>query len=459
MRTNLLLDTDSYKTGMFLQYPPNTEHLYSYIESRGGKWASTVFFGLQMILMEGLCQGFTVADVEEAAVFYATHGVPFNKNGFLAMYRKYQRPGTDTADFPVRIKAVKEGTVVPTRNILMSVESTDKEFFWIVSYLETMLLRVWYPVTVATQSYMCKKIIQGYLRRTSDDPAAEIMFKLHDFGSRGVSSRESAGLGGAAHLVNFMGSDTVEGVRYANHFYKSPMSGFSIPAAEHSTITSWGREGEVNAYSNMLKQFAKPGALVAIVSDSYDLWKAISTYWGQELRRQVVESGAIVVIRPDSGVPHEVVLKSVQLLDKAFGSKPNSMGYKVLNNVRVIQGDGINAESIDLILHALEENGYSASNVAFGMGGALLQSINRDTLRFAMKCSWAQVDGKGREVFKDPITDPGKKSKAGRLSLVKENGEYKTVPETAEGDLLEVVYENGKLLRVQTLEEIRGLAK
>lgn len=287
-------------------------------------------------------------------------------------------------------------------------------------------MRIWYPTTVATQSYFIKKLILKYLEKTSDDPRAEIHFKLHDFGARGVSSRESAMIGGAAHLVNFMGSDTVIGVWCANKVYGSKMAGFSIPAAEHSSITSWGKKNEVEAYRNMLRQFAKPGSLVAIVSDSYDLWNAITHLWGEELKREVVESGATVIIRPDSGHPPTVVLKSLQLLEEKFGSKKNSKGYKVLNNVRVIQGDGINHDSIEEILHTITEAGFSATNVAFGMGGALLQQVNRDTQKFAMKCSSAIVDGVEVDVFKDPITDDGKRSKAGRLDLINDNG-YRTV--------------------------------
>jgi len=303
---------------------------------------------------------------------------------------------------------------------------------------------------------------------TADDTNAEIAFKLHDFGSRGVSSQESAGIGGAAHLVNFMGSDTIAGVVTANRYYKSQMAGFSIPAAEHSTITSWGRENEVEAYRNMLRQYAKPGALVAVVSDSYDIYNACENLWGGVLKQEVIDSGAVVVIRPDSGHPATVVLKCLQLLDSKFGHTVNTKGYKVLNNVRVIQGDGINADSIAEILNTIKGESYSASNVAFGMGGALLQQHNRDTQKFAMKCSYMEADGKGIQVFKEPITDSGKRSKRGRLDLVKRN--FGTQWETVElvrdangispdrplsNSALETVFENGLIMKEYTLDEIR----
>lgn len=456
MRTNLILDTDSYKPSQWLQYPPGTTAMYSYLESRGGKYSHTLFTGLQAIL-KTLEQGITKEDVEEAKVFLAAHGEPFNYEGWMHIVEKHG------GKLPLKIRAVPEGTIVPTHNVLATVESTDPECFWIVSWFETMLLRVWYPITVATQSWHIKQIIKGYLEKTSDNPAAELPFKLHDFGSRGVSSSESAAIGGAAHLINFMGSDTIQGVLHANRVYKAEMAGFSIPASEHSTMTAWGKDREVDAYRNMLKQFGKPNALFACVSDSYDLWNAVENLWGGELRDEVINSGATAVIRPDSGIPHEVVLKTLELLDSKFGSTYNSKAFKVLNNVRVIQGDGINEESIRKILETMTAAGYSATNIAFGMGGALLQQVNRDTQKFAFKCSEVTIDKHSVPVFKDPITDPGKASKKGRLDLVSlasKNFKLETVPGCENlGSVMKVVFLNGKVTKEYTLDEVRKNAE
>jgi nicotinamide phosphoribosyltransferase len=396
MHYNLILDVDSYKASHWLQYPPHTTAMYSYLESRGGKYPVTVFFGLQYILKQYLAQPIEPWMVEEAATFFAAHGVPFNTEGWRYIAEDLK------GRLPVRIKAVPEGSIVPIHNVLMTIESTDPKTFWLVSWLETLLLRVWYPTTVATQSWHLKQRIYKALVQTADEPDAEIAFKLHDFGARGVSSCETSGIGGMAHLVNFSGSDTVQGVLYANHFYHHPMAAYSIPAAEHSTITAWGREGEVQAYQNMLDRFAKPGALVAVVSDSYDLWNAVDRLWGDSLRQAVIDSGAMVVIRPDSGNPVEIVEKVLQRLDARFGSTLNGKGYKVLNHVRVIQGDGVNEDSISEILDSIERLGFSATNVAFGMGGALLQKLNRDTQQFAIKCSEVTVAGEAIAVYKDP---------------------------------------------------------
>jgi nicotinamide phosphoribosyltransferase len=451
MRYNPILDVDSYKASHWLQYPPNTTAMYSYLESRGGKYPVTVFFGLQYILKEYLTRPIESWMVDEAVSFFAAHGVPFNEAGWRYIAEDLN------GRLPIRISAVPEGTVVPVHNVLMTIESTDPKTFWLVSWLETLFLRVWYPTTVATQSWHLKKVIYGALAKTADDPDGEIAFKLHDFGARGVSSCESSGIGGMAHLVNFSGSDTVQGVVYANHYYHHPMAAFSIPAAEHSTITAWGKEGEALAYQNMLDQFAKPGSLVAVVSDSYDLWNAVDHLWGDRLRQAVIDSGATVIIRPDSGNPAQIVGQVLERLEQYFGSVINQKGYKVLNHVRVIQGDGVNEASMSEILANIETLGFSATNVAFGMGGALLQKLNRDTQKFAVKCSEVTVDGKAIAVYKDPITDPGKTSKKGRLALIKTDTGYKTVASSVD-DQLVCVYENGKILQEQSLEDIRQRA-
>ncbi|MBF2097001.1 MAG: nicotinate phosphoribosyltransferase [Gloeomargaritaceae cyanobacterium C42_A2020_066] len=457
MFSNLLLMTDSYKASHFLQYPPDTQYLYAYIESRGGAWDHTLFFGLQVFLQEYLGRPITQAMIDEAAAFFAAHGEPFHRAGFETILRDHG------GYLPLRIEAVPEGSLIPTHNVLVTVVNTDPRCPWLTTYLETALLRaVWYPTTVATKSWAAKQVIWEALLQSSDDPAGQIGFKLHDFGARGVSSAESAALGGAAHLVNFLGSDTVEGVRCANHYYRAGMAGFSIPAAEHSTITAWGRDREADAYANVLAQFAQPGSLVAVVSDSYDLWNAIDHLWGEQLRPAVIASGATVIIRPDSGNPLTVPIEVIKRLGQHFGTTTNAKGYQVLNQVRVIQGDGIQDEQvIATILHNLLSAGHSADNLAFGMGGGLLQQVNRDTLKFAMKCSALSRDGQQwQPVYKAPITDPSKQSKRGRLALIEVEGALHTVPlaDNSPGNQLRTVFENGQMLQEWDFEAIRRRA-
>tara|TARA_R110000751_G_scaffold55247_5_gene118470 strand:- start:21 stop:1439 length:1419 start_codon:yes stop_codon:yes gene_type:complete len=452
---NILLNVDSYKASHAFQYPPDTQYVYSYIESRGGKWDRLVFFGLQMFLKEYLCTPITREMIDAAEDFWRAHGEPFYRAGWDHILDAHD------GYLPVEIKAVPEGEIVPTGNVLVTVVNTDPKCFWLTSALETALLRaVWYPTTVATNSRHCKQVILRYLDLTSDD-RDQVAFKLHDFGARGVSSLESAALGGVAHLVNFRGTDTVSGVLAARKYYSEDMAGFSIPAAEHATMTAWGRDGEARAYRNMIRQFGGKGKLVAVVSDSYDLFNAVDKIWGEELRQEVIDSGATIVVRPDSGNPAVVPVDCVVHLGEKFGYSLNAKGYKVLAPcVRVIQGDGINIDTIERILRNLADKGWAADNIAFGMGGGLLQQLNRDTLKFAMKCSAAQIKGQWIDVYKDPITDHAKHSKRGRLALVRENGEYVTIAADAAGDrdVLIPVYRNGKLLCDWRFAEIRERA-
>jgi nicotinamide phosphoribosyltransferase len=346
-----------------------------------------------------------------------------------------------------------------------------------------LLRAIWYPTTVATNSYESKKLILAALEKTGDPTLID--FKLHDFGARGVSSLESAGLGGAAHLINFMGTDTVTALLAAREYYGADIAGFSIPAMEHSTVTSWGRDLEVESYRNMLKTYGKPGALLACVSDSYDIYNACKL-WGTELKDEVIASGATVVIRPDSGEPSEVVVKCMYILEKYFGSVTNAKGFRVLNNVRVIQGDGIDHASIRSILFCMEMAGFSADNIAFGQGGALLQQVNRDTMAFAMKCSAVGIrqfvqdtseladEGSGemkvvwRDVFKDPVTDHGKVSKKGRVQLWQCGNEYESAVTQPtrwvdngfqwEPALL-TVFRNGEIKHEITFDEVRANAR
>jgi nicotinamide phosphoribosyltransferase len=455
MLSNIILNTDSYKASHWLQYPPQMDGMFSYVESRGGLHPRTVFFGLQTILKGYLSKGVTAADIAEAKEVFAAHGEPFNEAGWRYIVREYG------GQLPVTIRAVPEGSVIPVQNVLATVEAVDPKCFWIASYLETLLLRVWYPTTVATISWYLKRLIGRYLRQTSDDPQGQLPFKLHDFGARGVSSLESAALGGLAHLVSFKGTDTVAALMAARKYYGESMAGFSIPAAEHSTITSWGREGEEAAYRNMVAQYGKPGAIFACVSDSYDVYAAIEHLWGSRIKQQVIDSGATLVVRPDSGHPPDVVERCAVLLDRAYGSTVNRKGFKVLNHVRLIQGDGVNAGSIEDILERLQRCGFAADNIAFGMGGALLQHMNRDTQKFAMKCSAARIDGKWVPVYKEPITDPDKVSKRGRLDLVRDGvtREYSTysmdeATSSQPSELIEV-FRNGVITQEWTLEEVR----
>ncbi len=453
MNKNLILLTDSYKISHYKQYPPQTEIVYSYLESRGGIFPGTVFFGLQYLLKEYF-QGpvITHEKVAEAKEVLDQHLGPgvFNAKGWLRLLQKHE------GFLPVSIKAVPEGMRINSHNVLMTIENTDPEFYWLTNYLETLLVQVWYPTTVATLSYYMKEMILDFLKRTGDEEG--INFKLHDFGFRGVSSVESAAIGAAAHLINFQGTDTMAGLTMARDYYGAKMPGFSIPASEHSTITSWGREHELDAMRNMLEQY--PKGLVACVSDSFDIYNACDNLWGKELKRVILDREGCLIIRPDSGYPPEVILKVLRILGKRFGYTMNKKGYKVLNpKVRVIQGDGIDYDMCQVILSTMELEGWSADNIAFGMGGKLLQGTNRDTMKFAFKCSAIQRKGEWIDVYKDPITDNGKMSKRGRLKLHRTDVKnFSTVAEktpTTQDDILAEVFRDGHILKEYTFDDVR----
>jgi nicotinamide phosphoribosyltransferase len=467
-RENLILLADAYKYAHHKFYYPGTTQIYSYLESRGGMFNETIFFGLQYFLKEYL-QGpaFTQQDLDEADSFlqqvFGRDDV-FDKSKFQYILDKYN------GHLPVKIKAVAEGTAVPTGNVLMTIENTDPECYWLTNFLETLLMQVWYPCTVATLSNQIRKVITQYYHETASDGAeAGIDFVLNDFGFRGVSSVESAKIGGAAHLLSFSGSDNLAGSGMAINYYDAEkVYGLSVPATEHSICTLLGREGELEIFKHVLRTF--PTGTIACVSDSFNIFKACEEYWGTELRDEILNRKGTLVIRPDSGDPIMTLLEIFEILFTKFGFTENTKGYKVLpQQVRVIQGDGVNYNEIKNIYKALKENGISAENLVLGMGGALLQKVDRDTQKFALKCSSAVIKGKEVAVEKSPtemdaqgnITPSFKKSKGGRLKLVKINGIFKTVnePEYLEfTDELRTVFENGELINTLTFEQVKATA-
>jgi nicotinamide phosphoribosyltransferase len=463
---NILTLTDSYKTSHWKQYPKGTSKVYSYLESRGGKFNNTMFYGLQYFIKQYLSgQVVTEEKIQRAKKFWDAHLGPnhFNEAGWRHILDKHN------GHLPVRIKAVPEGTVVKTGNVLVTVENTDPEVPWLTNFLESILLQVWYPTTVGTLSREVKKNLINYLKKTTSYNAEEISgvvaFMLHDFGFRGVSSVESSGLGGSSHIINFMGTDTVSAILFAQEFYntENPLA-FSIPASEHSTMTSWGEPFEVKAMENMLDSY--PTGLVACVSDSFDIIRACRDYWGTALRDKILSRDGRLVIRPDSGDPVQTLKQIFHILWDKFGGTTNDKGFKVLDpHVRVIQGDGVNFESISDICNMMIEEGFSIENIAFGMGGALLQKVDRDTQKFAFKCSSITINGEEAEVRKNPIeiNEKGervqsfKKSKAGRLKLV--NGQTVEHSHDEESDELVEVFLNGKVMKEWTFEEVRERAQ
>lgn len=463
---NQILHTDSYKTSHYNQYPAGATRVSSYIEPRGGKFDNVVVFGLQAFIKQYLLTPIGLADILEAKDVCEMHGVPFNLSGW---HRILDVHG---GFLPIEIKAMPEGTVMGIQNAVVQVVNTDPELPWLTSYIETALLRaVWYPSTVATLSRKMKGHIYEALKLTSDDPDGQLPFKLHDFGARGATSAESAMLGGMGHLVNFMGTDTLEAVVGARRFYNERMAGFSIPASEHSTMTSWGRLHEGDAYANLLAQY--PTGLVSCVIDSYDTMNAVSHIYGDWLKNAVIRREGVLIMRPDSGNPVTMVLDVIDRAMDAFGHTVNSKGFRVLNEkVRAIQGDGMDEVSIPQLLANAYERGISVDNFAMGMGGGLLQKVDRDTMKWAMKANAIEINGVWNGVFKDPITDQVKRSKRGRQAVIEHAdrvgpARFETI--NFEGMIasgldprcnrLRPVYRDGELLVDEDLAAIRERAK
>ncbi|GAA3914578.1 nicotinate phosphoribosyltransferase [Chitinophaga oryziterrae] len=467
-KENIILLADAYKYSHHKLYIPGTEYIYSYLESRGGKFEETVFYGLQYLLMEYL-QGavITKEKIDEAA---ATLLEVFGRNDIFDRSKFDYIIEKHGGRLPVRIKAVPEGTVTSVKNVLMTIENTDPNCFWLTNFLETLLMQVWYPCTVATLSREIKKIVHQYYTATaSAESFAGIDYVLNDFGFRGASSVESAGWGGSAHLINFAGSDTLIASTYAKRYYNAPVApGVSIPATEHSIVTLLGEEGELEIFRHVLDAF--PTGIIACVSDSYNILRACKDYWGTALKQQILNRKGTLVIRPDSGDAVQTLLKVFEILMQEFGFTLNEKGYKVLPpQVRVIQGDGISYSSIPVIYEALKNAGISAENLVLGMGGALLQRVNRDTQEYALKCSYAQVNGKEINVQKNPLELDAngntrvsfKKSKYGKQVLVKENGVFKSYAQSEAPQLpdeLVTVFENGEIKKQYTFDEIKKRA-
>lgn len=448
---NLLTNTDSYKHCHYSLYPPGTEYISSYIESRGGKFPVTMFVGLQAYLRDQLMRPITLEDIDAAEHLMREQGMHFNREIWMGILNDHD------GYLPVEIEAVAEGTVVPSQNVLVQLINTDPKYYWVTSFFETALLRaVWYPTTIGTLSWLCKQVIRTALERTADSTDG-LRHMLHDYGARGVSSQESAALGGMAHLVNFNQSDTTPGILAAKRWYNAVSPANSGPNSEHAGFTAWGREGEVDVMRKMLETYREQG-FVLLLTDTYDHENCVKNIIGGDLKEMIQNFPGLVGARPDSGDIVQVTAETIEWLMDSFGYEVNSKGFRILPPfIRVVQGDGVNGDSLRDVYIELERRGLAADNAIFGMGGGLLQHVNRDTNNFAQKANAVCVNAEWRDIAKAPTGAGFKTSKAGRLALILDDGEYKTVPRdsvTPEQNLLKPVFRNGKLLKKWDFSEL-----
>lgn len=456
---NLLLSTDFYKMTHWKMYPKNTEYVYSYFEARkGAKFDKTTFFGLNWILKRYFNK-VTMQDVNEAnevcKLMLGQDG--FNYEGWKYIVKKYN------GNLPLRIKAVPEGLSVPINNVLMTVENTDPNCAWLTNYMETLLTHVWYPSTVCSLSRSTKESLIKYAELTCDNNN-HVNFQLHDFGARACTTTEAAAIGGLAHLVNFLGTDTLPAIMAGRDYYDADINGlcFSVNATEHSVQSALGQEGEEEVVGNLLENY--PTGILSVVGDTYCILNFVDNIVGVKFKEQILKRDGVFVVRPDSNLPEfptpeKQVVRLISSLWNNFGGTTNTKGFKVLDtHIRLIYGDGIDKEGIQLILEELKNAGFSSENIVFGMGGGLLQKINRDVQKFAFKASSQCRGGTFFDVYKRP-RDVTKESKRGKLKLVMDCGTLITVPESdPRPDVMQTVYENGEILISPTFAEIRKRA-
>jgi nicotinamide phosphoribosyltransferase len=457
---NIITKEDSYKLNHWNMYPVGTQYVKSYFESRkGAQFEYTPFVGLQLIMMEHL-EGKVVTreKIEWAAKLSAVHfGNPsyFNR----AMWEHILN--VHDGRLPIRIRAVPEGTPVPVNNVLMTVENTDPVCAPLTNALESLLTHVWYPSTVCALSRATKQMIKFFLDETAESDGG-LAFMLHDFGYRGATSDASARVGGLAHIVNFMGTDTVPAMEAAVEYYGASLDGlaYSVAATEHSIMTSLGEAGEFEIVEQLLKEY--PKGILSVVADSYNIYNFVKVI-GSRFKEQILKRDGVFVVRPDSitpthKTPEELVVWILDQLSNDFGYTNNIKGYKVLNSkVRVLWSDGINKDGIEKILSFAKLYRYSAENLVFGMGGGLLQKVNRDTQRFAFKSCAQCRDGIWYDIYKKPL-DMSKASKRGHLKLVRDGNALTTVQTTVgdyENDELVMVFENGIITKKYTFDEVR----
>ena len=468
---NLLLMTDVYKLGHMRLYKPGVTKVYSYLCARSTKKEQqALFFGLQPYI-KLLEKGVSREDMEEFMSYYTEI---LGTTPPADISQKIQAL-VNLGYIPLEIKAVPEGTFLDNKNVLATVTNTHPEFHWVVGYFESLLLKVWNTTSVATLSHKFKRLVTEFTKETSDSDFL-LPFLVHDFGYRGVSSEQTAELSGAAHLVNFCGSDTIPAIKFMKENYAGEgLIGASVVASEHSIHCSFGptEQDELDYVNNMMD--TNPTGIISVVSDAYDYWRML-TVTLPKVKDKILAREGKYVVRPDSGDPKSILCGdptapagspahkgTFVLMEELFGVTINSKGYKELNaKVGVIYGDGMYFDRYKDILTTMKNMGYANTNLVIGIGGLLLQQHNRDDLGFAFKATYAEINGKATELYKDPITDPGKKSHTGLMQLVKENGKYvtkdhATIAEEATGELV-TVFKNGKVTKEYTLTEIRDRA-
>ncbi len=483
MTINPFLLTDFYKVGHPFQYPKNTTLVYSNLTARKSRLDGVneiVFFGLQYFIKEYLIDYFNknfFNEEKEAVLADYKRRIKTSLGSDLPTY-EHLSALHDLGYLPIEIKSLPEGSRVPMRVPCLTIVNTLPEFYWLTNFFESIMSAViWQPITSATIAYEYRKILNRFAEETGM-PSEFVQWQGHDFSFRGMSSLESAVLSGMGHLLSFTGTDTIPAIDGLETYYNADadkeLIGGSVPATEHSVMCAGAKDGEIETFKRLITE-VYPNGIVSIVSDTWDLWKVCTEYlW--LLKEDVLARNGKVVIRPDSGDPVLIICGNpdgktenerkgvVELLWDLFGGTMTNKGYKLLDShIGAIYGDSITRDRATEICQRLKNKGF-ASQVVFGIGSYTYQYNTRDTFGMAMKATYVEIDGVGREIFKDPVTDDGtKKSATGLLQIIKEKNGYVlhdkvSLGQEKQGEL-KTIFKNGKIIKEYSLIEIRETLK
>lgn len=487
-RPNAALLLDGYKCGHDLQYPDDTEEVYSNLTARSDNHAqvnehysgSVVSFG-QQYLIKAWFIDYWNHNFFRLSRAEAIEPVRRRMNNYLGPNStkiSNLEALHELGFLPLVVKSLPEGSLVPLRVPLLTVRNTDPRFGWLTNRLETLISsELWKPVTSATTAYLARRQFDTYAAQTGFDPALT-SFQGHDFSLRGMSGVWDGMSSGAAHLMSFVGTDNVPAIDWLEYYYSAnsdvEMVGVSVPATEHSVMSMGTREAEIETFRRLITK-VYPKGFVSIVSDTWDFWKVVTEYLPQ-LKSVIMERDGRVVIRPDSGNPVKILcgdpealgiaerLGLIACLWEIFGGTRTYTGHCLLDShIGVIYGDSIDLKVQREILERLEQAGFCSGNVVMGFGSFTYQYVTRDTFGMAMKATSGVVAGERRELFKDPKTDDGHKRSARGLLRVEvnpETGRYElfdqqTEEEEARGEL-KVIFLDGQQTRKTTAAEVRN---
>jgi len=488
MKTSPILLKDGYKVGHKFQYPEGTTLVYSNLtprKSRNGGSEEVVFFGLQYFIKEYLVSQFDThffnSPKEEVLKTYARR--IDNYLGKDSITYSHIAALHDLGYLPLEIKAIPEGRLVPMRVPVFTIKNTVPEFFWLTNMLETVLSAIlWKPCTSATTAFHYLKTFTQYAKETVGNDVGFIPWQGHDFSFRGMSGIEDAVMSGAGHLLSFAGTDTIPAIDFLETYYNADcekeLIGGSVPATEHSVMCMGTQDNEIKTFERLVSE-VYPSGIVSIVSDTWDFWQVITEFL-PVLNPQIMARNGKVVIRPDSGDPVKIIIGdkdatpgspeykgAIECMWETFGGTITEKGYKLLDgHIGLIYGDSITTDRQLEILEGLKQKGFASYNVVLGIGSYTYEYVTRDTFGFAMKATYGEVNGTGRDIFKDPKTDDGTKKSAKGLMQVyrdKKTGRLAlkdqcTWQEEAQGEL-KTVFKDGKLVKDWTLEEIRGMVR